>query len=366
MNKSFLLLLLCITFVSCQIQAKKENLTLPVLQELSPISAVQSGISQDSISKLLNLISTIEIPDFRSLVVIKDGGLLIEEYYNTYWRETIHDIRSAGKSITALCMGIAIDQGFVKSENESVYSFFPEVNIPKERRQKNSEITIKHLMMMSSGLNADTDDGSSPGNVGNWIGQENWVSHVLNLDKVFESGSKWVYNDASPMLCSAIIQKTTGLSMADFAEKYLFSPLGIREYYWYKSRQGITGGMGNLYITNLAFSKFGQLVLQKGKWGEQQIVSSEWIDKMTSPLIEVSSNGPPADGYGYFWYLGHKDIGDEQINYLFATGNGGNKIFVIPSKSMVISVQSSSYGTGRGHGQADYILTFLLKTLLSD
>lgn len=349
--------------ISCQKQAQEETAASQTLQDLQPISAEESGVSQDSIDTLLGLISNIEIPDFRSLVVIKNGGILIEEYYNTYWRETIHDIRSAGKSVTALCMGIAIDKGFVKSENESVYSFFPEVEVSASIRQKNGDITIKHLMMMSSGLDADTDDGSSPGNAGNWVGREDWVTYVLNLDKVYESGSRWVYNDASPMLCGAIIQKTTGMSMAAFAEKYLFAPLGIREYYWYKSRKGITGGMGNLYITNLAFAKFGQLVLQKGQWGDQQIVSAGWIDKMTSSHIEVSSNGPPADGYGYFWYLGHKDINDKQIDYLFATGNGGNKIYVVPSEDMVVSVQSSSYGTGRGHGQADYILTFLLQSL---
>ena len=353
---------LWITVVSCQAQNNKPS--VPIQQDLPHISAVKSGMIQDSIDVILKLLSEIEIEDFRSLVVIKNGGLLIEQYYNTYWRETIHDIRSAGKSITALCMGIAIDRGFVKSENETVYSFFPDIEISENLRQKNGNITIKHLMTMSSGLDADTDDGSSSGNVGNWIGQDDWVSYVLNLEKVFESGTKWVYNDAGPMLCSAIIQKTTGMSMAAFAEKYLFAPLGIREYYWYKSKMGITGGMGNLYITNLAFAKFGQLVLNKGKWGEEQIISSEWIEKMTSPLIEVSETGPPADAYGYFWYLGHKkNLDEKRIEYVFATGNGGNKIYVIPSEEMVISIQSSSYGTGRGHGQADAILTYLLQSL---
>ena len=87
---------------------------------------------------------------------------------------------------------------------------------------------------------------------------------------------------------------------------------------------------------------------------------------MTSLHIGLSDNGPIADGYGYFWYLGHKDIDKKRIDYLFATGNGGNKIYVIPSEEMVISVQSSSYGTGRGHGQADFILTFLLRALQAD
>ena len=355
------LLLLPILFFSYQVQAQHGDSASLTLQELPLITSQEAGIHQDSIDTLLNRIARIEIPDFRSLVVIKNGGIVIENYYNTFWSETIHDIRSAGKSITALCMGIAIDQGFVKSENESVYSFFPEVKVPDEVREKNEDITIRHLLMMSSGLDADTDDGSSPGNVGNWIGREDWVTYVLNLDKVFESGSRWVYNDACPMLCSAIIQKTTGLSMAEFAEQYLFGPLGIREYYWYKSRMGITGGMGNLYITNLAFAKLGQLVLQEGKWGDQQVVSSKWIDQMTSPWIEVTENGPVADAYGYFWYLNHKDIAGERIDYFFATGNGGNKVYVVPVKEMVISVQSSSYGTGRGHGQADYILTYLLR-----
>ena len=263
-----LLCYLTISILSCQSQAQQGQPPTPGQQDLPSITAAEAEIPQDSIDALLQLISNTEIPDFRSLVVIKEGGILIEEYYNTYWSETIHDIRSAGKSITALCMGIAIDQGFIKSEKEPVYSFFPDIDIPSALRQKNGDITIKHLMMMSSGLDADTEDFNSAGFEGNWMGRDDWVTYVLNLEKVFESGSRWVYNDAGPMLCSAIIQKTTGMSMAKFAEQFLFRPLGIREYYWYKSRQGITGGMGNLYITNVAFAKFGQLVLQKGKWGQ--------------------------------------------------------------------------------------------------
>ncbi len=332
-------------------------------QHLSPISCEDAGVSQDSINRLLDLVDGIEIQDFRSLVVIKNGGLLIESYYNTYWKETIHDIRSAGKSITALCMGIAIKEGFVKSYDESVYAFFPNADVPEALRRANSDITIKDLMMMSSGLDADTDDGSTRGFVGNWIGQDDWVTYMLNVEKAYDKGSKWVYNDGSPMLCSAIITQTTGLSMAEFAEKYLFEPLGVREYYWYKSKMGITGGMGNLYITNLDFAKFGQLVLEKGRWGDQQLIAPEYIEMMTAELIPVSDNGPWADGYGFFWYSGHKNIKGKRIEYKFATGNGGNKIYVIPSEEMVIAVQSSSYGTGRGHGQADAILEFLLHSL---
>lgn len=361
MTKHRILITFCLLLFFIASKGQSTDPSFSGLQELPSVTAEQVGIEQDSLNWLLDQISNIEIPDFRSLVVIKDGGILVEEYYNTFWSETIHDIRSAGKSITALCMGIAIDKGFVKSENESVYSFFPDIEVPQSLREKNKEITIRDLMIMSSGLDADTDDSSTEGFVGNWIGRDDWVTFILNLSQSYETGSRWVYNDASPTLCSAIIQSTTGMSMAEFAEEYLFGPLGIREYYWYKSRMGITGGAGNLYITGIDFAKLGQLVLQQGKWGNSQVISQEWIHKMTSSHIAVSNNEPEADRYGYFWYLSHKEIDGKRIDYLSASGNGGNKLYVVPSENMTISVQSSSYGTGRGHGQADYILTYLLR-----
>ena len=330
---------------------------IPELPAAPPASV---GMNPDTLSNLIHAIRTRTNPDFRGLVVIKDDQLVVEEYFNTFWRDNIVDIRSAGKSITALLMGIAIDQGLVKDVNQSVYDFFPKhkVHIPLTEAHRN--ITIKHLLMMSSGLDADTDNIDSPGNGIHLVGSDDWLDIALNLPIAFESGSKWVYNDVCAMLTGAIIQQVSGKSLAEFAKEHLFSPLGIEEWYWYKGPNNITGAMGNLYLSTLDFAKIGYVVLNDGKWDGQQIVSASWIDEMLTKHLDISS-GPAPTHYGYMWYMEEMYVKGKLVTYAYASGNGGNKLYVIPDLNAVLAITSSAYGQGYGHGRANNILIRLFQ-----
>ena len=351
MVRSLAVLILLFWYLSAYGQ---EELYAPLLPTMD---LKEAGIHPDSVSKLLSLIGETPEKDFRGLVVIRDQHLVVEEYFNTYWRETIHDIRSAGKSITALLMGIAIDQGLVKSADQNIYDFFPQFSDRKE-------ISIHHLLMMSSGLDADTSDPESPGNSGNWIQKNDWVQHVLAVSQRFEPGAQWVYTDACAMLIGAIIEEVSGQKLSEFAKVNLFQPLGIREYYWYTGSGGRTGAMGNIYLSTLDFAKLGLLVLNEGSWQGKQIVSKEWIREMSSPRISLEEIDPFAKSYGYFWYLSEIGVQGRSIEYLFASGNGGNLLFVVPDERLVVSVTSSAYGQGYGHFRAHNIFKFILNSLI--
>ncbi len=145
-------------------------------------------MSQDTITKLIKIINSNPPYDFRGLVVIKDNKLVVEEYFNTFWRETIHDIRSAGKSVTSLLLGIAIDKGLVKSTEQSIYGFFPSPKFTQPKTDGHRNIKIKHLLAMSSGLSADDDDDNSPGRTGNWLTEDHWVNFANSLPMIFEPG----------------------------------------------------------------------------------------------------------------------------------------------------------------------------------
>ena len=332
----------------------------PPLPELPFASPASVGMNPDTLANLIEAIQTKTNPDFRGLIVIKDDKLVVEEYFNSFWRDNILDIRSAGKSITALLMGIAIDKGLVKDVNQSVYDFFPKhkVHIPLTEAHKN--IKVKHLLMMSSGLAADTDDLNSPGNWLHMMGSDDWLDVALNLPMAFESGTEWVYNDACALLTGAIIQQVSGKSLAEFAEEHLFTPLGIREWHWYKGPNNVTGAMGNLYLTSLDFAKIGYVVLNEGKWDGKQIVSASWIDEMLSKHLDISS-GPAPTHYGYMWYLEEMYVKGELVKYAYASGNGGNKLYVIPELNTVLAITSSAYGQGYGHGRANNILIRLFQ-----
>ena len=236
----YLFALVIVTTIQCRAQGSSNKLK-PAIPELPVAELSTVGMNKDSVAKLIQLIRSTPPADFRGLVVIKDNKLVVEEYFHTYWRETINDIRSAGKGITALLLGIAIDKGLVKSTEQSIYDFFPRPKFITPANDQHLEIKIKHLLMMSSGLAADDDDSNSPGNTANWLNESNWVNFAIALPMIFKPGEKYVYNDVCPMLIGAIIEEASGKKLADFAKENLFTPLNIREVYWYTAPNGRTG-----------------------------------------------------------------------------------------------------------------------------
>jgi CubicO group peptidase (beta-lactamase class C family) len=335
---------------------------IPNLPVTSPASV---KMNQDTISHLINLIKNTPRPDFRGLIVIKDNKLVVEEYFNTYWRETIHDIRSSGKAVTAILLGIAIDKGFVKSTEQSIYDFFPKGRFAEPAADAHRDIRIKHLLLMSSGLAADDGNPNSPGNTANWLTKDNWVNFAIQLPMIFKPGEKYVYNDVCPMLIGAIIEEASGKTLADFAEENLFKPLNIREAYWYTAPNGRTGPMGNLYLSALDFAKIGLLVLNKGQWNGKRVVNKTWIDSIFANRTDISAVDPFFSTYGHFWFGGTKNINKKNYDYICASGNGGNLLFVVPSENLVVSLTSSAYGQGYGHPRSIKIFELVLGALYS-
>jgi CubicO group peptidase (beta-lactamase class C family) len=337
-----------------------DKLRRPV-PELPRADLASVKMSQDTIAKLIKFINSNPPNDFRGLVVIKDNKLVVEEYFNTYWRETIHDIRSAGKSVTSLLLGIAIDKGLVKNTEQCIYDFFPSPKFTQPKTDAHRNIKIRHLLAMSSGLSADDDDGNSPGGTGNWLTEDHWVNFASSLPMIFEPGQKFVYNDICPMLVGAIIEETSGKKLSDFAKENLFSPLGIREYYWYTAPNGSTVPMGNLYLSTLDFAKLGQLVINKGRWQGKKIISSTWINEMLTKQLDIDDG--VANGYGYFWWRATKNVNSKKYGCIYASGNGGNVLFIVPSENLVVCLTSSAYGQRYGHRRSRDIFEFVLKSL---
>ena len=315
------------------------------------------NMKSDTLSKLIRLIRTTPPNDFRGIVIIKDKKLVVEEYFNTYWRETIHDIRSAGKGITSLLLGIAIDQGVIKSIDQSIYEFFPNA-------QRRADIRISHLLAMSSGLDADDTDENSPGASTRWLTKDDWVNFALSLPMKSTPGEKYVYNDVCPMLIGAIIEETSGKRLDDFANENLFAPLDIREFYWYSAANGRTGPMGNLYLSTLDLAKIGQLILNEGEWNGQRLISSTRIDEITNARFDISNKDPFADAYGHFWFKATKRINGRSFDCIYASGNGGNLLFVVPDENLVVSLTSSAYGQGYGAQRSHNIFEYVLRSLV--
>jgi len=354
-QKIFTLFLL---FLSCSTYAQMD-----AIPNIPAVGLEDAGFNKDSINALTDTISKFKQRDYLGLVVIKDNKIVLENYSNTFWRNHIHDIRSAGKSITALLLGVAIKDGLVKNVEQDVYSFFPKEKYPS-LHEDYKKVKLIHLLNMVSGLDADSDNPKTPGNAGKWIAKEEWVSYLLSIPLATEPGKKWVYADINAVLIGAIIEEKSGMSLRDYAKQKVFDPLGIKEFYWYTNAANQTGAAGNLYISTLDFAKLGLLVANKGKWANKQLADYDYMNRLLSEnSTAIGDYNPLADRYGMLWYRSKRMFGGSEINYLWASGNGGNHLVVVPEENMVIAMTSGAYGNWYPHTRAYFILGKIVQAL---
>ncbi|MEL7149064.1 MAG: serine hydrolase, partial [Bacteroidota bacterium] len=198
---------------------------------LPPLSPEKAGFNAQELGYVVSNIWTMPPGDFRGLVVIKDHQLVLEEHFHTFWRISIHDIRSAGKSVTALLLGIALKGGLIDNVDQTVYQLLPKEKYPTLHNDYKN-IKISHLLNMMSGLDADTDNTETPGHAVHWGALNEWKRYILGIAATSKPGKKWVYADINPLVIAAIIEEKSGMSLRDYAKEKLFDPLGISQYYW--------------------------------------------------------------------------------------------------------------------------------------
>ncbi len=264
-------------------------------------------------------------PGMYSMVVARNGFLVAEEYFK-YSASTKRDIFSCTKSFIATLIGIAIQEGYIKSVNESVVDFFPNHSFNNFNTYKQN-ITLFHLLTMTAGLEWYETNYNDPQNsLFLMWNSDNWVQFVLDQKMVTEPGTDFNYNTGTSHVMSAIIKITTGMSTLEYAESRLFNPLGIEEYYWPVDPQGIHRGGEGLELTPRSLAKLGQLYLDNGSWNNQQLVPEQWIFESTHSTLF-----PPSDsyyGYGYQWWLHPEGI-------FSAWGYAHQRVIVIPEYQVV-------------------------------
>jgi CubicO group peptidase (beta-lactamase class C family) len=157
-----------------------------------------------------------------------------------------------------------------------------------------------------------------------------------------------------------VVERAAQMPMQDFARSALFGPLGIDRFSWATDVAGHTKGQGNLSITARDMAKIGQMVLDGGQFEGKRIVSATWVAESLTPRVAIGVVDPYAEGYGYFWYAKALNVGRETVKIHFASGNGGNKIYVVPSRHWVVAITSSAYNSGYGQRRSQDILTALL------
>lgn len=293
--------------------------------------------------------------DLHSVVVIQHGEVIAERYYNSGDKDTRVDVRSAGKSVTSLVFGIALDKGFIRSIDQTVVDYLPEA--------KNSalgDVRFEHLLTMRTGLDADANNPDSVGMEDNMDASDDPFAFILSVPRINNAGEHYVYNSLAAYTAGLVVGKATNQGLEGFAQKHLFQPLDISNFNWQEDRAGYTKGQGNLFLTAPGFARIGLLVLNGGLYKGKQLVSKAWIEESLKSRVDVSKIEFNALGYGYYWFYQEYEFNGDSIGVHFASGNGGNKIYIIPQYDMVVSVMSTAYGQGRSHRRSERILNAVL------
>ncbi len=296
-------------------------------------------------------------PDLRGVVVLRHGRVIAERYYNGETEKTLHDVRSAGKSVTALLIGLAIDRGKIHGVTDSVATYWPET-----KGSAIGDVAIRDVLTMRSGLAAFDEDPLSPGNEDKLDAAPDPLAFLRSVPRADPPGSRYRYNSVTAYTAGVVVAKATGQSMADFARASLFQPLGIRRWKWASDAADYTKGQGNLSLTTRDFAAIGEMVRGEGLYRGRRVVSAGWIRDALMPKVSIADSDPYADGYGYFWYSKVQHINGTPVPVSFASGNGGNKIYVVPSRHMVVAITSSAYGRGYGQRRSETILQAILTT----
>ncbi|HEX8396754.1 MAG TPA: serine hydrolase [Pyrinomonadaceae bacterium] len=301
-----------------------------------------------------------------SIVVIKNGELLIEEYFNGATRDTLHNTRSAGKSFASTMLGIAINKDYIKSEDQTLKDFY-DISKFANYSPKKESVTLKSLLTMSSGFNGNDDDESSPGNEEKMYPTADWVKFALDLpmDDNREIGKTWTYFTAGVVVLGDIINKSVPGGLEKYADTKLFKPLGITKYQWQHTPQKVANTAGGLQMSSLDFAKYGQLYKNGGKWNGKQVVPRSWVDKTFTKYLTIPFGS--SLNYGYlFWNITY-NVKGKPYEAFFATGNGGNKIFVFKDQPLVVVVTATAFGKSWMHLQVDQMMErYILPAIIEE
>jgi len=331
---------------------------------ISVSTLAEVNIDSELMEKLMNEINRGKYDEVHSLLIVKDNKLAFEEYFPGHkfqwdapkahgepvnWDKSMkHMVMSVTKSFTSICIGIAIDEGFIGSVQQSMFDYLPEYqHLNTDGKDK---ITIEHLLTMRSGLKWD-EWNAAPNSGENDIGalwfysSNDPMTSILKMPLASTPGTSFTYSGGNMIILSEIIKNASGMNLGEFSEQYLFQPLGIDSAYWDQFENGVIDGAGGLHLSPRDMAKVGVTFLNNGSWDGKRIISEEWVNKSATPFpgnygIDVPGTDERNTGYSYTWWT--KSFSDSVYIY-YAGGWGGQLIIVAPEQNTVIILTGGNY-----------------------
>jgi CubicO group peptidase (beta-lactamase class C family) len=271
-----------------------------------------------------------QISPFYSLLIARNGQLIGEHYYRHCSAQTAVNVHSVTKSVVSALVGVALREGFIQSLEQPIRTWLPEYEDPQAVAHQQA-LTLRHLLTMSAGLGWVENTGG----LRRLYHSPDWAHFALTLPVIRQPGQQFNYNTTLTHLTSIILTRACGMNTLALAEKYLFEPLGIPTPRWKTDPQGYPIGGTDLYLTPRQMLTLGQLYLQQGRWGKNQLVPQDWVYESTHEQIALNRPGfwnPAYTAYGYYWWLRQY----KGYAAVVASGYAGQHIIVIPALNLVV------------------------------
>ncbi len=293
-----------------------------------------------------------------SMCVVRNDALIGESYFSGISQSSVRHVRSVTKTVTALLVGIALEQGFLRDLDQAIGPFFAEL-VPDLAPEKSS-LTIRHLLTMTSGF--EWDESTATGYT-SWANSSDPIRYVLDRPLTHDPGTTFTYNSGAVHLLSVVLTDATGQGIRPFAETNLFGPLGIDSFRWETLADGRHNGAAGLELRPRDMAKLGKMLLHLGRWDDQQIVPQEWVQQMKTRTRDSHGSYAAFDNidYGFLWWLGSGSGDDMEL----AWGWGGQFIATFPSLDLIVVTTSRwSVDGNTANGQEEANINLIINRVL--
>ncbi len=326
------------------------------------------GIDTALIKKAMNRVERGKYGEVHSVLIYKDGKLVLDEYFKGHdykweakkhygpmvvWNaDRAHSAHSVSKSITSLCVGIAVDKGLIKDIHQSIFDYLSEkyqyLNVGDKKY-----ITVENMLTCTSGLL--WEEWSAPlsskrnDQVGIYFHKKGPLDFVLSRPFVAIPGQRFNYSGGGVEVLGEIVKNVSGMPFDEFSQKYLFEPMGIHTARWaLKYLTGEVHAAGSLKIRPRDMIKIGAMMLNNGVWNGKRIVSESWVENSKKPWgnnrgIDIPGEDLRDMGYAYNWWTKNEKINGKAVHWFSANGWGGQQIIVLPEIKTVIVLTGANY-----------------------
>ena len=309
-------------------------------QDEAAIEVESVGLDVGLIDALVGEAQAGSFQNLHSLLVVKGGRLVVEEYFGDLGADDLHYTASVTKSVSTLLLGMAMERGLLPGLDDGVLEMplselLPEYSQALSQDPEKGRMTLRHVLSMTGGLEWDEVSFPYDDPRNDWVrvrSAEDPLELIFQQPMAGEPGSDFVYSGGMSTVVGYLLERATDGHPRSFAEEELFNPLGIAEYRWWDLEGGLLDAPGGLHLRPQDMAKIGQLMLNGGLWDGKRIVSQEWVAETTRRHVW----NPGSPDYALHWWCGDFHYQGRSTYLYMASGHGGQKIFVIPDLDMVI------------------------------